>query len=305
MSKIHVNKDDYKMVDLEEEMYIADVSVEIDSHINRKTQPSTIKKYIACAGGFHRGLWQPPLVAKLPDGSMKLFDGDHRRVLWKLAYPDKASMPAQIINVESEQEISKYFMIINKTGRKGLSPEELFVHEVHAGVPSAVKTNQDLKKANLCVSLGTGEEGSVVGATGGRNVKIGGFKTAVRDTGIDPVVSSSKLIQKTWPEEKVRPELLGGIARVFKNTKIDADNNFMNAFTNYMKNMAYTTGVQADVAKAFKAEGGDRTNKAQDSIALGIIEKFRKSPISRVNIGKSKFYKYFGKYKRELNKILN
>ena len=81
MSKIHVNKDDYKMVDLEEEMYIADVSVEIDSHINRKTQPSTIKKYIACAGGFHRGLWQPPLVAKLPDGSMKLFDGDHRRVL--------------------------------------------------------------------------------------------------------------------------------------------------------------------------------------------------------------------------------
>lgn len=305
MSKLDVSKDIYNMVDLKKESYTLEVNVNIDSHINRKTDPATIKKYISCANGFHRGLWQPPLVARLPDGTMKLFDGDHRRALWKLAYPNKKTMPAQIVHVNNEQEISKYFVIINKTGRKRLSPEENFVHEVHAGIPSAVKTNEDLKKANLCVSLGTGEQGSIVGALNGWSVKIGGFKSAVRDVGVESVISSSKIIQKTWSEEKVRPELLGGIARVFMNTKIDADDNSLNAFISYMKNMAYTTGAQKDVAQAFKIAGGNRTNKAQDSIALGIVEKFRKSPISIANIGKNKLSKYFSKYRKELNKTLN
>ena len=308
MSKNIYGNTNFNIQNLNKKVDLQEVSVDIDSYLNRKTEASTIRKYIACAGGFHRGLWQPPLVARLPDGTLNLFDGDHRRALWKKAYPEKKTMPAQIINVENLKEISKYFVIINKTGRKALTAEENFVHEVLSGDPEAVKTSKNLERAGLSVSLGTGKPGSVVGATVGFytpsawNVKIGGFKRTVKECGLLSVSLASQTIQETWSENIIRNELLGGMAKIFKNTNIGSNKDILKIFKKYLKSMADTTGSQRDVANDFKIEGGNYSNMAQDSIALGIIEKFRKSPMNTMS--KATFYRHFGAYKGELKKKL-
>ena len=92
------------------------------------------------------------------------------------------------------------------------------------------------------------------------------------------------------------------MAKIFKNTSIGQNKDMLGVFKKYLKSMANTVGTQRDVANDFKIEGGNYSNMAQDSIALGIIEKFRKSPMN--TLSKASFYRHFGKYKKELNKKL-
>ena len=68
------------------------------------------------------------------------------------------------------------FVAINKTARKALKANEVFVHEVLGGMGNAKNTAAILKQCGLSVSLGTDEAGSVVGDPTGPQVSIIGFK---------------------------------------------------------------------------------------------------------------------------------
>jgi hypothetical protein len=311
MSKKLYGNAKFPITNLNKGVQVIDVDANIPSYLNRKTESQTIKKYISCAGGFHRGLWQPPLVAELPDGRRLLFDGDHRRQLWIMAFPNKKKMPVQVIKVNSLQEISKLFVIINKEGRKNLASDEVFVHEVHSGDQTAIKDSQNLTKSGLCVSLGTGEQGSSVGATSGLHnstawrVKINGFRNTVQKTGLDPVIDASSLIQKTWTDENmVQNELLGGLAHVFKNTGVHSDKSISSAFESFIGAMATARGKQRNVASDFKQRGGSVVNMHEESVALGIIESFYQSP-QRSNISKNKMSSCFSGYRKRLKRKLN
>ena len=48
---------------------VKNVSVNIPSYLNRKTTATALRAYLKARGNkFDRGLWQPPLVAELPNG---------------------------------------------------------------------------------------------------------------------------------------------------------------------------------------------------------------------------------------------
>jgi hypothetical protein len=250
------------------------VTVDIISHINRKTNASTIKKYLNARGGFDRRIWQPPLVAQLPNGEMKLFDGDHRRALWKYAYPQSTRMPAQIVQVKDDREISQLFVTINKTGRTALKANEVFVHEVHAADPNAMRTAEHLRKCNLRVGLGTKEAGSYIGNLHNPTIQIHGFKKCIDESGIQATKRAIDLLQKQWPKEtQMGVELVRALAMIYRNT--NAPNNHYKVFEKFLNAQANADGTLQKTSLTFKLLGGNKNHKQEQCIALGFLEKFK------------------------------
>ena len=114
---------------------LTNVSVNVLSKVNRPTKADLISRYTK--NGFDWNKWSPPIVAKLPDGTQYLLDGDHRRHMFKQFHPEAEEMPAWMIKVSSDEEFHSLFVEINSTGRKNVSGDEAFIHMVHAGNENA------------------------------------------------------------------------------------------------------------------------------------------------------------------------
>lgn len=262
---------------------VRQVSVDIQSYVNRKTQTATLRKYLKQGKGFDGNLWSYPQVAELPCGTQYLFDGDHRRHLYKLAFPSATHMPAIVVPVKDKSEISSLFVKMNKKARKDITAEETFVHEVLAGEQAALKTAADLKLCSLSISMGTGEQDSDVGALtgfiGGKppRTKIGSFETAIKDNHIDNVKLASETIQENFDcSHGVPAELLYGLSRVYKDFPELSDphkHKIFPVWNNFMKRKIYHSAKQAGTS--FKRQGGSVVNKAELCIAKGIMIQFK------------------------------
>tara|TARA_R110000765_G_scaffold403256_1_gene499284 strand:- start:17 stop:937 length:921 start_codon:yes stop_codon:yes gene_type:complete len=282
----------------------ANVPVDIPSYLNRKTEAKTLKSYIAARGGcFDLGLWQPPLVAELPNGDRYLFDGDHRRALWRHAYPNKKSMPAQIVPVPNKEEISRLFVAQNKTARKALKSNEVFVHEVRGNLPHALNIEKQLEDCLLSVSLGTKAQGDTVGQTGAPEVSIAGFKSAINKSDLNSMVKSSTEIQRLWPDDKrVQVELLSGLARIYKNTQFG---KYKGDFQNFLSDQKNAFPTQKDLATHFKQKGGSIVNHHDSCVALGTLIRFKGYVTGKKVMSPATFKKHFGAYKSELENKVN
>ena len=304
--KIYGNIPKKSVATINSTTYRADVPVTIKSYLNRKTKASTLKLYLKARNGkFDRGLWQPPLVAELPNGERKLFDGDHRRALWHMAYPTKPAMPAQIVPVRDEAAISRLFVAINKTARKSLSANEVFVHEVLGGDMEAYEVSNHLTQCRLKVGLGTGEEGSFVGSRNSPEININGFRTALRETSAVTVRSSSMMIQQLWPKDNsIQVELLGGLARIYKNkNKIPAQ--YVKTFEDFLDARKNADVSQKEVATSFKIKGGNIVNHSETCIALGLLQKYKHWATVNKKMSIKTFKKYYGDLEAAFEKELD
>ena len=277
------------------------VPVAIPSYRNRKTCASTIKKYLK--KGFDYKLWSPPQVAKLPSGEMYLYDGDHRRAMFKIAHPNDVLMEAQVVDVSSLEEVSRLFVAINKTNRKTLAAEETFVHEVLAKQQDDLDTEKHLNDCKLSVALGTGEPNDFVGSTIGYvnqtpvSVKIKGFKDAIREVNKTSVQKASELIQTTWStENSVSVELLYGFARIFKDipqlSDVKTYPKFNTVWSNWLAFQKSGNAKSAAFHKTMKKIGGSEHHKEGLCVALGILEEFKDWSISNVHLSDSVFSNY-------------
>jgi len=291
---------------------VKNVSVNIPSHINRKTCVSQVRKYLKVRNGFDRGIWQPPLVARLPDGTLVLFDGDHRRALWKFAFPTSETMPAQIIDVQSRAEISALFVVINKTGRKSLTADEVFVHEVTSLDATAVATEKILKGCALSVSLGTGQPGSVVGSLTGLfskdpvTIRVTGFKDILRQTKKPALEHASRFLQEIYPSSaSLNVEIFAALCHIFHNCpKIATHLQSRKALNDMFKAYGVVYSTQTKLSRHFKKEGGSLVNFDEKCVAYGILKQLS-SDIKRSKVMTSPTYsKYFGSYKKQLAKEL-
>ena len=307
MSKqIFGNQNNIKLRSVKNEgITVTDVPVDINSYLNRKTEAKTINQYLNARNGFDRGMWQPPLVAELPNGDKYLFDGDHRRKLWTLAYPTDINMPAQIVKVENKQEISRLFVAINKTARKALKPNEVFVHEVLGEVGGAKDIALILKECGLSVALGTGEDGSVVGDQEGPEISITGFKQGLNEVGKESIIYASEILINTFKKDRrISIELLRAISRLRKNVP-ELESKFHNEFQNVMTNLKISEIRQRDVASKFKQDGGSRVNQDEDSITYGLIKHLKKQASAGQFHSSPTYRKHFGSYERDLRTKLS
>lgn len=262
------------------------VSVDIHGHVNRDTKSKLVAKYLK--NGWNWNLFSPIAVAEFPIGSgieAKLLDGDHRRHMYKLAFPTKKQIPAMIYQVKDMEEYHKLFTQLNLYNRTSASQEEVFVHDVKSLRKDAVTMSQQLIKCGLCV-YGSQDAGGVVGFTAGPGVKIGGFRRALRQ-GVQNTKYAASLIKNTWPkDEEVKVELLEGLAILFNlypllsspRSKISSD--FEQWFTT--RQALYEQRV---VATDYKSAGGAIVNKAAACVARGIITDFRK--VNSPNVSRS------------------
>jgi hypothetical protein len=64
---------------------------------NRTPKGSVLAKYLQNNNGFHWGLFGSPLVARLPDGTLEIYDGGHRVSMLQQLYPDLKTFPGTIV----------------------------------------------------------------------------------------------------------------------------------------------------------------------------------------------------------------
>ena len=112
---------------------IGTASIPIDTENfdgNRTPKGSILGKYLEKIDGFHWGLFGSPLVARLPDGTLKIYDGGHRVAMLQQLYPHMKTFPGTIIDVKDEAEISRLFYRVNGGAASFVNAETRFINQV-------------------------------------------------------------------------------------------------------------------------------------------------------------------------------
>lgn len=287
---------------------IKQVSVNVKSFGNRKTEAKTLRRLLK--GGFNWNIWNAPLVAELSQdvydnegniqyhkGEQFLYDGDHRRHIYKLSFPNDQTLEANVCSVKDMAEISELFVKVNKTARKNLTAEEVFVHEVLGKMGKAVQVNQQLIACRLKVSMGTGEPNSEVGATNSPRIKITGFKDCIDENGLEFTKQGSLLIQSNWygpGEEQMPVEFLRGLSYFLKYCPEVLDekkHKVLNEWIDYWNNQVKSLHTSSKKAHSFyKTKGGSVVNKDELCITLGIMRDFKeRSGLSNAHFSSTKW----------------
>tara|TARA_R110002020_G_scaffold48694_5_gene138756 strand:- start:1036 stop:1941 length:906 start_codon:yes stop_codon:yes gene_type:complete len=250
------------------------VDVGIKSLVNRETKAQQIKKLLK--DGFDWKKFTPPLIAVFPDGREMLLDGDHRRAMFRTAFPNRTKMPCFRIKIACEKEYHRLFSDINWKSRKTATKDEVFVHDVLAETPAALRIQASLLHCNLSV-YGSPDEFGTVGAHNSKRVTVGSFKKSLR-RGIENVKSAADLLSQAWPEaDKIQGELLEAVSILFEvhpsfrnGSKIEED--FKKWFKNYV-----AMRTQYNAASDYKTKGGRVHHKHGESMAHGLIMDYRRS----------------------------
>ena len=254
----------------------ADVSVDIQGDINRDTDSGRVKKNLK--EGWKWTLYSPIIVAVFPNEKKLLLDGDHRRHMYRLTFPDAKTIPAYLIEVENLEDYHRLFYEVNWEKRKNATKEEVFVHQVLANEKPAIATVSDLTACNVSV-YGSSDPHGVVGASNSPHVTVGAFRRAMKH-GINNVKLSVNLMRSTWGmDKKLQGELLEGIALIYslypalqKATVVSTD--FNNWFATYVG-----IHTQHNAASDYKTKGGRVHHRHAQSIARGLVREYRRTQL--------------------------
>jgi len=249
-----------------------EVPVDTTGHINRDTDSKRIKKYLK--QGWNWALFSPIIVAEFPSGKKLLLDGDHRRHMYRLTFPEATTIPSYVVEVNNMEEYHALFVKLNFDNRANITREEVFVHEVRANKPETVEINMQLIRCGVSI-YGSSEPDGIVGYVPGHRVTVGAFKRTLK-RGPEEAKKAIKILLDAWPtDEKLYGELMEAVAILHllypclgDTSKIALD--FENWFTNYLN-----INKQNVVAKKHKIIGGCVQNKHAESLARGLVTEFR------------------------------
>ena len=122
---------------------------------NRTPKGTHLAKRLEANNGFMWELYGAPLVARLPNGSMQIYDGGNRVATLQRIFPDVESFPALIVDVENESQIARLFHRINGTASQPVSPNVRFISQV-LGKEEGLKDYIDvMKKTSVVVAEST------------------------------------------------------------------------------------------------------------------------------------------------------
>jgi len=249
--------------------------VDIPSLVNRPTQNKTLEKHFKQAGGFDWCLWDPPKVGILPSGEKYLYDGDHSRHMYKMAFPTARTMPVAPRDMDTREDIHYYFAQINGGSRKNASAEEKFVHRFLSGDVKAEAVAKQLKACGLQIFC-TDEKHGAVGDVSGPTVRYRGFTKSVKASSVGAVKSAVSLIKTTFKSvDAVHAELLEGLSIVLTDyPEVAVHGVYEKEFYEWFK--ANKVNEQGSVTTSWKNSGGAIHNKQGPSVARGILLDFVK-----------------------------
>ena len=252
------------------------VPTTLEAIVNRQTLIQTLEKYLE--DGWDWGKFTPIIVARFPDGTLALLDGDHRRHMWRIVFGEDTLIDAYQVQVRDEQEYHRLFAALNKENRKQCSAEETFLHQYLGGQTEAINTATALFACNLAVCGSPDDpQRGYVGNNADPLVSVGGFRKAAQ-RGIPNVKLATQAIKNAWPKDKkIQTELLDGLAVLYdtfpvlastrKGSKISGEFNRW-----FSQHLSITS--QKTKAKEWKNRGGNVHHFASESTARGLLREF-------------------------------
>ena len=164
---------------------------------NRMVSASKIAKYIDSIGGFHWGLFGAPLVAELPNGVRRVYDGGHRIEMLKAFYPNIKTFPAVVIKVKDEKEVSRLFHRINGSAASFVSGEVRFINQVLGEETGIEKELRVLELADVVVM--DGEDNYVPQHNSNQyKINVTPISDMINEVGEDKTVYALRLYKDTF-----------------------------------------------------------------------------------------------------------
>ena len=256
----------------------ADVSVHIQGDINRDTDGRRVKKNLK--EGWKWTLYSPIIVAVFPNKEQLLLDGDHRRHMYRLTFPDADTIPAYLIEVENLEDYHRLFYEVNWEKRKNATKEQVFVHQVKAKIPTALALNLELIRCGVSI-YGSSDTGGVVGFVNGPNVSVGAFRRTLK-RGSGEAKMSINILRKAWPKDtKLQGELMEAIALLYSVYPIldDQQSQISKDFDNWFVKLLGMYS-QHNAASDYKSRGGRVHHRHAESIARGLITDYRRAQLT-------------------------
>ncbi|MNS02153.1 hypothetical protein D3C72_334520 [compost metagenome] len=290
----------------------------------RGTKLSNVRKHLKDEGGFNWLLYRPISVARWTDPETgevitRCWDGEHRKEMFKVAFPTATTMPGLIYEVSDAAEANMLFVKIQAKRQTNLNVEELFVNEVLAGDEKAKAVRNSMERMGVCVRLDDAIPPSTTGTTipatasaTAPTTKVRRFKDSLKLT--TPAMAGKQLkgvptkgeeftqlaveiIRKAWPASQViLPETLYGFAKLFSLFPALGLQHYLVEFEEWMVQEGSRVGM-ADFTSDAKRDGAGKHNAEGESIAMGItmaINKDKRVPTllaSLVTPKKTKFLK--------------
>jgi hypothetical protein len=269
----------------------------IKSKINRDTQAKLLRKYLN--EGFDWRMFSPIHVAVIEElgNDEVLLDGDHRRHMAIMALGDEALVPVTLVTMKTVKEYHRYFWKMNMSNRSNVSAEEAFIHRFYSDESKALVTYDNLVACNVRI-YGSSEPGGILPlASTGPLVKRGGFDSAIKHASVDAVKAAATLMSKVWVNpDKLGTEILWALALLYadypcfsNNSKVQTDWELWTARTLGSYSMDKT-------AKDYKVKGGNVHHRGAESIAYAILQDYRSSDLSHLNVKGTCSQKYKQKF---------
>lgn len=259
---------------------LKDVPTSIEAIVNRPTKVTTLEGYLD--RGWDEALFSPILVAKFPDGTLYLLDGDHRKHMWRIVFGPDKPIPAYIIEVDDEKEYHRIFAEKNKDKRKQCSAEETFLHKYLSGDADAVVTGGQLLSCGLAV-CGSPDDPirGYVGVNGDPLVSVSGFRKAVKRESLSTTPNvrlAADTIKLAWSsDKKVQTELLEALTILFVTYPVLGSqrkgNKIAGEFRAWFKDHL-SIKKQREKARDWKTRGGNVHHFASESTAKGLLAEF-------------------------------
>lgn len=272
-----------------------DVPVDVPSRVNRDTELKNLTKILKEAGGFDMKQWTSPKVARMPDGTLYLFDGDHSRAIYRAYYPQQKTMPAKVIDIDTIEEYHLLFVRYNAKGKTPIRAEDVFVHMYHAKDTETIELAKSLTDAGLFIYCSHEEEGTV-GDREGMRIKVGAAKTAFKTQAktmkllnapknrrYSTAVRDSVAILKSAGlsssrEDSIPGELLEGLVMLLGcYPSLRPQRKDYQVLRGWLRHLLQGQSVKQTTAD-LKAAGGNQVNFSGYSVACGILKALGAKP---------------------------
>lgn len=184
-------------------------TVSVDTPLIKSQRPlntTKVEEYINKSGGINWSIFGSVLAVDMPDGTIKLIDGQHRIACVKTCLPWETQVPAHIVK-GTAQQAAQWFLDINGEASQRVNSEHTFKAKCEAGDELYLLLRDQLIKTRFHV-------GEVNLRTDTRPLSFAGFKKSLR-WGDQEFLRACDMVDQVFPKDRDYELLVEALSYVF------------------------------------------------------------------------------------------
>lgn len=254
------------------------IPIDIQMHVTqRDISTRDIIKWCHKHQGVDWNLFGYATAVKLPDGTLKLINGQHRIQLVKWLLPEVTEVPAHIIQTSDDAYIGSMFADMNGGCQRRLTPEDLLWAEIIGGDPKALNIQHWLQCAGLAC-------GKVNAVNDNPQVSRATFEACLGYSE-SATVYAVDLFNSTWKKrKKIDSQVVTGLTllfsmpdyQVYSDTSTRAGQEFRTWFQTLPM-----AGITLDDIKFTEYKNMAASSRWELGFVYGIVQKFNRSMVAQ------------------------